>query len=73
MFTTEGVYRAKAERLYYIKGIKAELYFELDGQLGCVKVEDDTVTFVYGDSVAKTIACFTVFCSIVLKVNPELI
>ena len=50
MFTTEGVYRAKAERLYYIKGIKAELYFELDGQLGCVKVEDDTVTFVYGEN-----------------------
>lgn len=48
--TTEGVYRAKAERLYYIKGIKAELYFELDGQLGCVKVEDDTVTFVYGEN-----------------------
>ena len=48
--TTEGVYRVKAERLYYIKGIKAELYFELDGQLGCVKVEDDTVTFVYGEN-----------------------
>lgn len=45
---TEGVYRATAERLYYIKGIKAELYYELDDQLGCVKVEDDIVTFKYG-------------------------
>lgn len=47
---TEGAYRATAERLYYIRGIKAELYYELDGQLGCVKVEDDTVTFIYGDN-----------------------
>ncbi len=47
---TERVYRATAERLYYIKGIKAELYYELDNQLGCVKVEDDTVTFSYGQA-----------------------
>ena len=47
---TEGAYRAKAERLYYIREIKAELYYELDGQLGCVKVEDDTVTLIYGEN-----------------------
>ena len=47
---TEGAYRATAERLYYIREIKAELYYELDGQLGCVKVEDDTVTFIYGEN-----------------------
>ena len=45
---TEGVYRATAERLYYIKDIKAEMYYELDDQLGCVKVVDDTVTITYG-------------------------
>lgn len=47
---TEGAYRATAERLYYIREIKAELYYELDGQLGCVKVEDDTVTLIYGEN-----------------------
>lgn len=47
---TEGTYRATAERLYYIKGIKAELYYELDDQLGCVKIDDDTVTFKFGQS-----------------------
>jgi len=36
---TEGVYRATAERLYYIREIKAELYYELEGQQGCIKVE----------------------------------
>lgn len=46
---TEGAYRATAERLYYIREIKAELYYELEGQQGCIKVEDDTVTFRYGD------------------------
>lgn len=46
---TEGAYRATAERLYYIREIKAELYYELEGQQGCIKVEDDTVTFKYGD------------------------
>ena len=45
---TEGTYRAEAERLYYIRDIWAELYYELDGHLGCVKIEDDTVTFIYG-------------------------
>jgi hypothetical protein len=45
---TEGTYRATAERLYYIREIRAELYYEMDGLLGCVKVEDDTVTFKYG-------------------------
>ena len=47
---TEGAYRATAERLYYIREIKAELYYELDGKLGCVKVEDDTVTLIYGEN-----------------------
>ena len=47
---TEGAYRATAERLYYIREIRAELFYELDGQLGCVKVEDDTVTFIYGEN-----------------------
>ena len=47
---TEGAYRATAERLYYIREIKAELYYELDGQLGCVKVDDDTVTLIYGEN-----------------------
>lgn len=46
---TEGIYRATAERLYYIKGIKAELYYELEDKLGCIKVEDDAVTFSYGN------------------------
>lgn len=52
---TEGSYRATAERLYYIRGIKAELFYELDNQLGCIKIEDDEVTFAYGDEETVTL------------------
>jgi len=46
---SEGLYRATAEPLYYIRGLKAELYFEMEGQLGVVSCEDDKVSFKYGD------------------------
>lgn len=40
---TEGVYRATAERLYYIRGIRAELYYEMDDSLYCISCIDDKI------------------------------
>lgn len=51
--TTEGLYRGQAEPIYFIRNLRAEIYFELNGKLGRVTCHDDIVDFVYGDEVNR--------------------
>jgi len=46
--TVESKYRAAAPRLYYIRGIYAEFFFELNGKIGSVTCKGDSVTFTHG-------------------------
>jgi hypothetical protein len=43
--STEGLYRGTAERIYYIRNIYAELYYEQNGTLCKVLCEDDKMSF----------------------------
>lgn len=47
----ENKYRATAQRLYFIRGIQAEFYYELNGILGCVTCKDKYVYFKYGEDI----------------------
>lgn len=40
---TKGTERPKADELYYHHGIHAEMYFELEGELGCLQCDDFTI------------------------------
>lgn len=42
-------YRATAEPLYFIRNIKAELFYELDGGVWCIRCDDDTVSLIRED------------------------
>lgn len=49
----EGKYRGRAGRLYFIRQLNAEFFYELDGKLGCVRCEGDSVVFKYGNDINK--------------------
>ncbi len=46
--TTAGKYRATAQELYYIKNIRAELYYEINNELCLIRVDNDKITFQFG-------------------------
>lgn len=46
---TDGLYRGEAANLYFIKDLKAELYYEADGAMGVIECNNDKVSLKWGD------------------------
>lgn len=49
----EGMYRGGADRLYFIRNLNAEFFYELDDVLGSVRSENDRVYFKYGEEIEE--------------------
>ena len=46
---TKGTERPKADELYYHLGIYAEMYFELEGELGCLQCDGSEMSLKWND------------------------
>ena len=46
---TKGTERPKADELYYHLGIHAEMYFELEGELGCLQCDGSEMSLKWND------------------------
>ena len=47
------MYRGGADRLYFIRNLNAEFFYELDDVLGSVRSENDRVYFKYGEEIEE--------------------